>query len=181
MRDLLAKFRLTLPPEMSAASFELAAAHSVTTKEPQTVEIDCDIRLAIDASIKGRRPEPPGPTPFKFNRLQLRRLVDRIAYEREAGVCAALSPARRCRPRAGACVIASAARAVEQTIIGSREIASKPGGSSDFAQSRSEVKGGVEIQPRRPGATSRTAPWARASMPGAVLRSLASVVPWIAQ
>ena len=90
MRDLLAQFWLTLPPEMSAAaeavqfgkfllakgpsipllkeitSFEMAAAYSVMTNEPQTVEIDCDIRLAIDALVEGRRPEPPGPTPFKF-------------------------------------------------------------------------------------------------------------------
>jgi len=90
MRDLLAKFWLTTPPEMSAAaeavqfgkfllamgpsipllkemtSFEMAAACSVMTNEPQTVEIDCDIRLAIDALVDGRRPEPPGPTPFKF-------------------------------------------------------------------------------------------------------------------
>ena len=90
MRDLLAEFWLTLPPEMSAAaeavqfgkfllargpsipllkeiaSFEIAAAYSVMTNEPQTVEIDCDIRLAIDALVDGRRPEPPGPTPFKF-------------------------------------------------------------------------------------------------------------------
>src|SRR5215218_8693076 len=89
--------------------------------------------------------------------------------------------ARGCQPRAGACVIASAARAVEQTIIGSREIVSTTGGSSDFAQSRFEVKRGVETQPRKPGARSRTAPWARASMADAVLRSLASVMPRIAQ
>jgi uncharacterized protein (UPF0276 family) len=90
MRDLLSKFWLTAPPEMSAAaeavqfgkfllaaelsmpllkeitSFEMAAAYAVMTNEPQTVEIDCDIRLAIDALVDGRRPEPPGPTLFKF-------------------------------------------------------------------------------------------------------------------
>ena len=83
MRDLLAKFWLTAPPEMSAAaeavqfenfllargpsipllkemtSFEMAAAYSVMTNESQTVEIDCDIRLAIDALVDGRRPSPP--------------------------------------------------------------------------------------------------------------------------
>ena len=83
MRDLLAEFWLTLPPEMSAAaeavqfgkfllargtaipllkemtSFEMAAAYAVMTNESQTVEIDCDIRLAIDALVDGRRPEPP--------------------------------------------------------------------------------------------------------------------------
>jgi uncharacterized protein (UPF0276 family) len=90
MRDVLAKFWLTTPPEMSAAaeavqfgkfllamepaipllkeitSFEMAAAYAVMTNEPQTVEIDCDIRLAIDALVDGRRPEPPGPTLFRF-------------------------------------------------------------------------------------------------------------------
>jgi hypothetical protein len=90
LRDLLSDFWLTTPPEMSAAaeavqfgnflltagpslpllkeivSFEMAAAKTVMTNEPQSVEIDCDIRLAIDALVDGRVPEHPGPTLFKF-------------------------------------------------------------------------------------------------------------------
>jgi uncharacterized protein len=90
LRELFASFWREAPPEMSAAaealqfgdflltagldiplleeivSFEMAAVRSVMTNEPQRVRVECDIRLAIDALVDGRRPAPAGPTPFEF-------------------------------------------------------------------------------------------------------------------
>jgi hypothetical protein len=90
MRDLLSRFWLRRPPEMSAAaeavrfgefllatapavpllteilSFEMAAVRAVMENKPQRVRLDCDIRLAIADLVEWRCPASPGPTPFEF-------------------------------------------------------------------------------------------------------------------
>ncbi len=90
MRQLLSRFWRRSQPEMSAAaeaigfaeflrteqpsiplldeilSFEIGAVRAIMEQRPQHVLIGCDIRLAIAHLVEGRRPLPPGPTPFEF-------------------------------------------------------------------------------------------------------------------